>query len=177
MSLRNRRLISSKRVMTAVGVLTSLQSIVTANGALASGSASATLYISASVVGNCLISNTTMNFGTFTVLAGTPGSPTYQSQSATATIPYACTDGSPASIWAAANSVTMTGAATAENTVVASLFEDVAQQTVYPVAAANGVSVTGSGASASSMIYGAINTAASTKADSYTGTTLLTINY
>ena len=163
--------------MTAMGLLTSLQSIVSANGAMAAGSSSATLSISASVVGNCLISNTTMNFGTFTVLGGTPSSPTYASQSATATIPYACTNGSPAKIWAAANSVTMTGASTTADTVVASLFSDVAQQTVYPVAAANGVAVTGSGASASSMVYGAINTQASTKSDAYAGTTLLTISY
>ena len=177
MSLRNRRVISTRRAMTAMGLLTSMQSIVSAGGAMAAGGASATLFISASVEGNCLISNATMNFGTFTVLGGTPGGPTYLAQSATATIPYACTDGSPASIWASGNSVTMTGASTASNTVIANLFADVAQQTVYPIAAANGVSVTGAGASASSMIYGAINTSASTKSDAYTGTTLLTISY
>lgn len=177
MTDRYTRLISSKRVMAAVGLLTSMQAIVSADAAMAAGSASATLYLSASVQGNCLISNTSMNFGTFTVLAGTPTSPSYAAQSATASIPYACTNGSPAKIWAAANSVTLTGAATAANTVVANLFSDVAQQTVYPTAAAAGVSVTGVGASASSMIYGAINTSAATKIDSYTGVTLLTISY
>lgn len=177
MSLRYKRLISAKRSMAAMGLLTSLQSIVSASGAMAAGNATATLFISASVEGNCLISNTTLNFGAFTALAGSPGSPSYLAQSATATLPYACTDGSPASIWASSNSVTMTGAATASNTVIANLYSDVAQLTVYPVAAADGVTVTGTGVSASSMIYGAINTSASTKSDAYTGTTLLTISY
>jgi spore coat protein U-like protein len=173
-AMRKNTIISKKKVALAMGALASMQAMA---GVAEAGTNTSTLYVKATVSANCLISNATMDFGQFTVLGGTPAAPTYATQSANVAVPYACTNGAPATIYAAAQSLTLTGAATAANTLVAGLYSNSGNTTPYPTAVGSGIGLTGTGVSASTTIYGQIITLSTTKVDTYSGAAILTISY
>jgi spore coat protein U-like protein len=60
--------------------------------------------------------------------------------------------------------------------LVATLYSDAGHATVFPTITP-GLGLTGSGLTTSVMIYGQIIPSASSPADAYTGSAILTINY
>ena len=168
MTARARRELAARQGVLAIGAVAALHGVAHAS------SATAVLNINATVTSQCFISNTNLSFGAFGAFSGS--SLAANTASATASIPIACTNGWPATIYASLSSVTLTGT-TAANTLVAALASNSAGGTPFPTAAASGLSYTGTGASGAQVIYGQIITSPTSKVDSYTGSAILTIAY
>ena len=182
---RRAPIISRRKAFLARAALAAKQGAAVASVLAIDGQAmakvvNANMSVNATIGTGCLLkaAAVTLNFGAFGVFspASTPSGLVLQTASGTVALPYLCINGSTANVEVSTSSVTLTGAANPAHKLVATLYADAGHATVFPTITP-GLGLTGSGLTTSVMIYGQILPAASSAADAYAGSAILTINY
>jgi spore coat protein U-like protein len=170
------------RKLSTISALLAASALVAMNGVAVADSdyaATGTLNINATVQEECLIGPATLAFGTFQSFAAsaTAASPTLRTVDASVAVPVACTNTVGGKIWVTTAAVTLSGTGANSQTLTANLSAVASGGTAFPTGATGGVDYTGTGVSTNVTVYGQVTTKTTTIADTYSGSTTMTITY
>jgi spore coat protein U-like protein len=170
------------RKFSTISALLAASALVAMNGVAVADSdytATGTLTVNATVQEECLIGPATLAFGTFQSFSasGTAAAPGVHTADANVAVPVACTNTVAGKISVTTAAVNLTAAGSSGETLTANLSNVSSGGAAFPILPASGVAYTGTGVSTNVTVYGEIVTKTTTVADTYSGSTTMTITY